>query len=86
MFSDDAMMDIISFRPCSNSDEGDTLQFEPLSSGELQLEVRSNTTGQRLPLENNLILQAARLLRTTPEPLLWALGSQSISAYRWAVD
>ena len=45
-------------------DEGDTLQFEPLSSGELQLEVRSNTTGQRLPLENNLILQAARLLRT----------------------
>ena len=45
-------------------DEGDTLQFEPLSDGELQLEVRSNTTGQRLPLENNLILQAARLLRT----------------------
>ena len=45
-------------------DEGDTLQFEPLSNGELQLEVRSNTTGQRLPLENNLILQAARLLRT----------------------
>ncbi len=45
-------------------DEGDTLQFEPLSNGELQLEVRSNTIGQRLPLENNLILQAARLLRT----------------------
>ena len=45
-------------------DEGDTLQFESLSGGELQLEVRSNTTGQRLPLENNLILQAARLLRT----------------------
>lgn len=45
-------------------DEGDTLQFEPLSGGELQLEVRSNTTGQRLPLENNLILRAARLLRT----------------------
>ena len=45
-------------------DEGDTLRFESLSGGELQLEVRSNTTGQRLPLENNLILQAARLLRT----------------------
>ena len=45
-------------------DKGDTLQFEPLSDGELQLEVRSNTTGHRLPLENNLILQAARLLRT----------------------
>ena len=45
-------------------DEGDTLQFESLSGGELQLEVSSNTTGQRLPLENNLILQAARLLRT----------------------
>jgi len=45
-------------------DKGDTLQFGSLSSGELQLEVRSNTTGQRLPLENNLILQAARLLRT----------------------
>ena len=44
-------------------DKGDALQFEPLSSGELQLEVRSNTTGQRLPLENNLVLQAARLLR-----------------------
>jgi len=45
-------------------DEGDTLQFESLSGGELQLELRSNTTGQRLPLENNLILQAARVLRT----------------------
>ena len=45
-------------------DEGDTLWFESLGGGELQLEVRSNTTGQRLPLENNLILQAARLLRT----------------------
>ena len=45
-------------------DEGDTLQFEPLSDGELRFEVRSNTTGQRLPLEDNLILQAARLLRT----------------------
>ena len=45
-------------------DEGDTLHFEPLSGGELQLEIRSNTTGQRLPLENNLILQAARHLRT----------------------
>ena len=45
-------------------DEGDTLRFESLSGGELQLEVRSNTTGQRLPLENNLILQAARALRT----------------------
>ena len=45
-------------------DKGDTLQFASLSGGELQLEVRSNTTGQRLPLQNNLILQAARLLRT----------------------
>ena len=45
-------------------DEGDTLRFESLSGGELRLEVSSNTTGQRLPLENNLILQAARLLRT----------------------
>ena len=45
-------------------DAGDTLQFEPLKGGELQLEVRSNSTGQRLPLENNLILQAARVLRT----------------------
>lgn len=45
-------------------DKGDTLQFESLSGGELQLEVRSNTTGHRLPLENNLILKAARLLRT----------------------
>ena len=45
-------------------DEGDTLRFESLSGGELQLELRSNTTGQRLPLENNLILQAARVLRT----------------------
>ena len=44
-------------------DEGDTLRFESLSGGKLQLEVRSNTTGQRLPLENNLILQAARLIR-----------------------
>ena len=45
-------------------DKGDTLQFESLSGGELQLEVSSNTTGHRLPLENNLILKAARLLRT----------------------
>ncbi|HBW84639.1 MAG TPA: 4-(cytidine 5'-diphospho)-2-C-methyl-D-erythritol kinase [Gammaproteobacteria bacterium] len=44
-------------------DKGDALQFESLSGGELQLEVRNNTTGQRLPLENNLVLQAARLLR-----------------------
>ena len=45
-------------------DKGDTLQFESLSGGELQLEVSSNTTGHRLPVENNLILKAARLLRT----------------------
>ena len=44
-------------------DKGDTLQFESLSGGELQLEVSSNT-GHRLPLENNLIIKAARLLRT----------------------
>ncbi len=44
-------------------DEGDTLQFEPLSGGELQLKVRSNTTSQRLPIENNLVIQASRLLR-----------------------
>ena len=45
-------------------DKGDTLQFESLSGGELQLEVSSNTTGHSLPVENNLILKAARLLRT----------------------
>ena len=45
-------------------DKGDTLQFESLRGGELQLEVSSNTTGHSLPVENNLILKAARLLRT----------------------
>ena len=59
-------------------DKGDTLQFESLSGGELQLEVSSNTTGHRLPLESNLILKAARLLRTRA-------GSPSLGA-RISVD
>ena len=59
-------------------DKGDTLQFESLSGGELQLKVSSNTTGHRLPLESNLILKAARLLRTRA-------GSPSLGA-RISVD
>ena len=49
-------------------DRGDTLKFESLSGGELQLEVSSNTTGHRLRVENTLILKAARLLRTHAGP------------------
>ena len=44
-------------------DTGDYLWLEPAAAGELQLHLTSNSTGQLVPLAENLILKAARLLR-----------------------
>ena len=44
-------------------DVGDTLQFTAAARGELQLHLSTNSTGQVVPLADNLILEAARLLR-----------------------
>ena len=44
-------------------DAGDTLRFATAPRGELQLHLRTNSTGQVVPLADNLILKAARLLR-----------------------
>jgi 4-diphosphocytidyl-2-C-methyl-D-erythritol kinase len=42
---------------------GDTLRFATAPRGELQLHLNTNSTGQVVPLADNLILKAARLLR-----------------------
>jgi 4-diphosphocytidyl-2-C-methyl-D-erythritol kinase len=42
---------------------GDTLRFAAAPRGELQLHLNTNSTGQVVPLADNLILKAARLLR-----------------------
>lgn len=44
-------------------DVGDTLRFATAPRGELQLHLSANSTGQIVPLADNLILKAARLLR-----------------------
>ena len=44
-------------------DAGDTLRFATAPRGELQLHLSTNSTGQVVPLADNLILKAARLLR-----------------------
>ena len=44
-------------------DVGDTLRFAVTPRGELQLHLIANSTGQLVPLADNLILEAARLLR-----------------------
>ena len=44
-------------------DVGDTLRFAATPRGELQLHLIANSTGQLVPLADNLILEAARLLR-----------------------
>lgn len=44
-------------------DAGDTLRFATAPRGELQLHLSTNNTGQVVPLADNLILKAARLLR-----------------------
>lgn len=44
-------------------DFGDTLHFAAAPQGELQLHLSANTTGQVVPLADNLILKAARILR-----------------------
>lgn len=44
-------------------DVGDTLRFAATPRGELQLHLIANSTGQLVPLADNLILKAARLLR-----------------------
>jgi 4-diphosphocytidyl-2-C-methyl-D-erythritol kinase len=44
-------------------DVGDTLHFTAAARGELQLHLSTNSTGQVVPLADNLILEAARLLR-----------------------
>lgn len=44
-------------------DVGDTLRFAAAPRGELQLHLSANSTGQVVPLADNLILKAAHLLR-----------------------
>lgn len=44
-------------------DAGDTLRFATAPRGELQLHLSTNSTRQVVPLADNLILKAARLLR-----------------------
>jgi 4-diphosphocytidyl-2-C-methyl-D-erythritol kinase len=52
-------------------DYGDELSFNPLPNGELGLHAEG-PTANAMPLDGNLILQAAELLRQKPRIQSWA--------------